>query len=238
MSLILDALKRAESERGAQAMSGLPALSPVSLAEPASPLRWVLMGGVAIVIAGLAGWKYFSAAPKTQPVETLVELRQESIEAAGPIEAAPARIAPKLSSEPEKPIIGTEEVASFDEVTGPEESQQLESPIVPAAPVAPEPEIRVAAPPPAPPPEIAQTPPRNKTPVKLNDTPAAYRAAFPALTFQVHSWDTNPKARFVRIDGYRYTEGETLASGPKIVEITANGLVLDWQGERVIYPLN
>ncbi len=235
MSLILDALKRAESERGgAQAISGLPELSPVPLAQASGNLRWVLMGGVVLLIAGIAGWRFFSA-PKTDKTVATVESNQRVIE---PAASVPAASKPRAAiSEPAKPIIGTEEVASFDEVTGPEEPQQIETPVVPAAPAAstpvstPEPALPPAAP-------AVAAPPRNKTPVKLNDTPPAYRASFPALILQVHSWDSNPGARFIRVDGYRYVEGETLPSGLKLVEITENGLILDWQSERVIYPLN
>ncbi len=232
MSLILDALKRAESERGgAQAITGLPELSPVSLARPASNLRWILMGSVVLIIASLALWRFFTSPVKPATVAVVAE-------AAAPIAEVPAPAKPRpQAARPAAPIIGAEEVSSFDDVTGPEESQQLETPLAPTpapAPIAPVETQRPAVVEPATPAPVA----RNKTPVRLNDTPPAYRAAFPSFTVQVHSWDQLPSARFVRIDGYRYIEGEVLPGGPKLVEIIADGLILDWNGERVIYPLN
>ncbi len=236
MSLILDALKRAESERGAQAASGLPELSPVSLQQAPTSGRWMILGAVVVVIAAAGVWRYFSSAPSTEVVK--VELPPA---ASTPEPPRPVTSSPVPSGAPATPIAGTEDVANFDEVTGSEESQQLESPIVPAPaivmpPVPSEiPPAAVSAPPSAVQPQPIA---RNKAPVPLNETPAAYRAAFPIVTIQVHSYDPSPAARFVRINGYRYVEGESLQAGPKIVEIIANGLVLDWQGERVIYPLN
>lgn len=242
MSLILDALKRAENERGAQAASGLPELSPVSLDKAPGNLRWLLIGIALAVSAGIGAWRYFAAAPSKPDSVAVAEQAKTAL--AAPIKPMPVPVPGLSQTQPKaqsavtaKPIIGTEAVASFDEVTGPEDSPPPETP--PAA----APAVAAAAPPVVsnPAPAVTAAPPQpaplNKTPVRLRDTPVAYRSAFPALTIQVHSWDKEPAARFVRIDGYRYIEGEVLPAGPKLIEIIADGLILDWNGERVIFPL-
>ena len=37
--------------------------------------------------------------------------------------------------------------------------------------------------------------------------------------------------------GKRYHEGDTMAEGPRIIAIVPEGLVLDWQGEQVLYAI-
>ena len=239
MSLILDALKRAESERGAQAASGLPELSPVPLGEPPGHRRWILIGAVLIVIAGLGVWRFSTLPPKAEPAAV-----SEAPVAMTPVVSAPAVAPPPLPPQPApaaRPIAGTEEVTSFEEVTGPEDAQAESPSAPPVSSPAPAAAVTPAAIEPTPvavvEPPAATAMPHDKTPVRLLDTPTAYRASFPIFTIQVHSWGANPAARFVRINGYRYVEGETLAEGPTLIEITERGLVLDWKNERVIYPL-
>lgn len=88
------------------------------------------------------------------------------------------------------------------------------------------------------PPPSAQAPnaaPSNAT--ALESMPASYQAAFPTLSVDVHVWDSNPQKRFVLVSGRRYREGDTLAAGPKLVEIAQQGLIVDYNGERVLYSI-
>ena len=72
---------------------------------------------------------------------------------------------------------------------------------------------------------------------RLSDMPASYRAGFPRIGVDVHVYDPQPNKRFVLINGRRYREGDTLSEGPKLVEIRAQGLVMESQGQRVLLPL-
>lgn len=71
----------------------------------------------------------------------------------------------------------------------------------------------------------------------LESMPQSYQAAFPTLSVDVHVWDSNPQKRFVLVSGRRYREGDTLAAGPRLVEIAQQGLILDFNGERVLYSI-
>ncbi|WP_428312157.1 general secretion pathway protein GspB [Hydrocarboniphaga sp.] len=71
----------------------------------------------------------------------------------------------------------------------------------------------------------------------LSEMPPAYRADFPALSVEVHVWDSLPAKRFVLVNGKRYSEGDTLAQGPRLAEIAQEGLVLEYRGSRVLYSL-
>lgn len=230
MSLILDALKRAESERESIRPSApLPEAAPV-LPVASSRRTWVFVTIAAIVAIGL----------------TVLALQRPS-RAPAPAVNAPQTIAaptiPEAVATPVTPIPGSEDVVSLDDLTEPEAlndsvAEPAAPPAAAAAPVAPAPVIVAPALEPAPVSKPAPVVPTSKTLKPLREMPSSYRAEFPALSIQVHSYDADPAARFVRIGGYRYKEGEALAEGPRLLEIVNRGLVLEYRGERVIYPLD
>ncbi len=71
----------------------------------------------------------------------------------------------------------------------------------------------------------------------LRQMPETYRAQFPQLSVDIHVYNDDPKRRFVMVSGKRYHEGDTLAEGPRIRAIVPEGMVLEWQGQRVVYGL-
>lgn len=229
MSLILDALKRAESERESIRQSAaLPAAASAPVL--ARPRRTWVFGVVAVAVILAVAFKLLRP-PVTPPSETETEVVQDEPDVTDE------------SGEPETivdddvtPIPGSEDIASLDDVSEPEEPQDsIAEPVVVAPAPAPAPTAAPAAEPTPPPAVVVQTP---KTLKPLRDMPASYRGEFPALAIVVHSYDKDPALRFVRIGGYRYKEGEVLAEGPRLLEIVNNGLVLEYRGERVIYPLD
>lgn len=226
MSLILDALKRAENERESIRQSA--ALPAVAASVPPLPSRrraWVLGAIAAVMVVAV----------------TVIVMRQPASPPNEAVLKAETAKAPEL--EPPvtagvTPIPGSEDVTSLDDVTEPEELSDnvAEPPAITPAPV-PTPAaapVATVEPPPASPPVVATS----KTLKPLREMPSSYRAEFPDLVIQVHSYDNDAATRFVRIGGYRYKEGETLAEGPRLLEIVRNGLVLEYRGERVIYPLD
>lgn len=71
----------------------------------------------------------------------------------------------------------------------------------------------------------------------LKAMPDSYRADFPQIDVQVHVYDSSVGKSWALIDGKRYKDGDTLPQGPKIYQIVPQGIVFDWQGQRVLYPL-
>src|SRR3546814_12272962 len=67
--------------------------------------------------------------------------------------------------------------------------------------------------------------------------PIRYREQFPVRTLDVHVYDPDPAKRWVMIDGKRYREGDTLASGPQIAQIIESGVVFDYQGAQDLLPV-
>jgi general secretion pathway protein B len=108
---------------------------------------------------------------------------------------------------------------------------QAENSAPPAAPAAQQP---------AAPTEMTSAPPPAASDTaqhSLKQMPESYRANFPAFSVDVHAYNDDPQRRFVLIDGKRYREGDTLAQGPRLVGIVPEGLVLEWQGQQVLYPV-
>ena len=263
MSLILDALKRAERERKAQAS---PMLADLAHSSPAPVRRrwrqhW-RMGGVALLalIMGVLLWTALRNVPRRAP---------EAVSGAD----LPTPRAPALAPVPSV-IPGTEAVASLDDladdsmVAEDAESEPQPAPPAAAAPAPslpqqsvaqPESPAPVAEPAPqaqpvpadgtssaAPPEPVTEPAPSTQVPPvltrpaalrKLREMPPDYRADFPALSVEVHVYEREIAKRLVMINGRRYREGERLAEGPVVMEIVREGIVFEHRGEKVLYTL-
>lgn len=58
------------------------------------------------------------------------------------------------------------------------------------------------------------------------------RGSLPALHLDLHVYGAQPQQRFIFVNSRKYREGETLAEGPLIEQITADGAVLNFRGNR------
>jgi general secretion pathway protein B len=286
MSLILDALRRSESERSATATSGRgngPS-HDVRMRRPL-PVTTLVLINLTVFLAGaaLAMWLLRSAlgltptpptattaapAPAPTPVATPARAATPATPAVlqAPAQPTPVEPVPAASvhnadaatepeatpSEPPASVgsVDPEAYASLDDIAplyaSPYDASS-EWPVETATPAASQP--RQSAPAPSLDPaafaaalaqQAASDPAQGAvghTEPQLRDMPAAYRAQFPALTVQVHVYDDDPQRRWVLIDGRRYTEGGTLAAGPELVSIEADGVVLNFRGESIWWPL-
>lgn len=71
---------------------------------------------------------------------------------------------------------------------------------------------------------------------RLADLPDEMRARVPLLRIDVHAWNADPARRFVLVNGARYREGERTAEGVRLLAIVDNGIVIEVDGERVLIP--
>jgi general secretion pathway protein B len=60
----------------------------------------------------------------------------------------------------------------------------------------------------------------------------AARGAVPNLHLDLHVYATQSQQRFIFVNSRRYREGDTLAEGPVVEEITPDGAVLNFRGSR------
>lgn len=67
-------------------------------------------------------------------------------------------------------------------------------------------------------------------------SPVALNAGLPELTIDLHIFADDPAKRAVFINGRRYTQGDATAEGPRVEEITRDGAVLNYRGQRFLLP--
>ena len=102
------------------------------------------------------------------------------------------------------------------------------------APVAAKPAEPTQAAPPATPPAAAATPAATG-PQLLWALPYAQRRGIPELKLSMHVYAAEPAQRFVIVNGNRQVEGDTF-EGLKLIEIRNDGIVLEREGLRFVYP--
>jgi general secretion pathway protein B len=207
MSFILDALKKSESERQRKGTPGIADLPQGNRGSGNS--RWMWIIGLLLVI-NLAVLVVLANRPDTP--------------AAAP--APGANLAPLESSKPAQPSTQT-----FSEIVA---EVKRDQPAVNVAPAAKEPEpIAKVEPQPVPtasnarvvdgPPSFAEL--RADGSLNLQD-----------LHLDIHVFSTAPSDRFVFINMNRYKEGATLDEGPRVTEITPEGVILEFAGMRFLLP--
>ena len=68
------------------------------------------------------------------------------------------------------------------------------------------------------------------------DVPYAVRKDLPPLALTMHVYSSVPTERFVVVEGERRVEGEDLAEGVVLRQIRSDGIVIDFKGQRFLYP--
>ncbi|MDO9453786.1 MAG: general secretion pathway protein GspB [Stagnimonas sp.] len=258
MSLILDALKKAEQDRHAGQAPVLDEML-VRRAPPAARRRdpqqdvllvAAILFAVLFALAGLTYWFWPSAAPTPATVAASTAAPATDQPAAQDNTPAPAlRIDPErleapVADVPEEPVgstdTGAAQAMTMDELDGdaPEPSSSKSSQYEPPTP----PVVAEAAPAPTTPTPapaiVASTPPQDNSAVRpLKEMPPAFRSEFPKLVVDVHVYDENPLRRFVLVNGKKYRETDTLMEGPRVLEITPVGVVVEQRGSKVLVEL-
>jgi general secretion pathway protein B len=217
MSFILDALKKAESERSRA--SG-PVLVDVRIAPPRRRLpawAWVL-GAVLVANLALLSWLVLRTPPAVVAGQ-----------AAAPVPAAAQGAATNG---------GVQRVPSPVPMPGP---------VAPAAPAAmqaapyvtPEPSLPLVDParsttPTAPP--VVKPVPRSGGALLTAKQLQATGVSLPPLLLNLHVYDPSPSLRYVLMNGLRLAEGEFTPDGIKVDTITEDGVVLEARGHRFVLP--
>lgn len=209
MSLILDALRKSERARQ-QSLTG-----QISNAMPAPgrthlPTPWVTVIGLILVLNAVV----------------LASLLWRNDEAA-PRHESRATALPAAATPVSKPLIRplAEEAAAEEPISAAVQKKVLHQAASTAA---------VIAAPAAPVPSSASD---NAAP-PLDTLPTAFQQSLPALHLDVHGYASNPADRFVVINMQRYVAGDTLKEGPRVVAITAQGVILEYNGTRFLLPRN
>ena len=245
MSYILDALKRADAERGRGAVPGLHTRQMTSPAAPASPSagRYAGMAAVAVVaLGGIAAGVWFWQTPaRPVPLAALAPAVAQLSPSASPLAQPPVQTpAPELV-----PLTGA--------VAPP-----IPAPVTPSAPVtapvlalkpaaaaqktAPKPPPATAAGAPAPPTTLRLDPipvatvsPAPAAPAAiplLSELPDALRRQLPPLTISGSVYSSNPGQRLLLLNNQVLPQGSLVAPELKLEEIRAKSAVFSFRGQR------
>jgi general secretion pathway protein B len=80
-------------------------------------------------------------------------------------------------------------------------------------------------------------PPQNQPKLPTADEVAG-SSGMPNLHLDLHVFSQRPQERFVFVNSRKYREGETLAEGPVVEQITPAGAVLNYRGTRFLLTSN
>lgn len=208
MSLILDALKQADSERARGSVPGVFSQPLQSTGEPAPSARWGLLVWLLLAAAAGAALLWFAG--------------PDLLREAGPGKATPSQV-PATVAQP-APVAVPASTAMFHA-----------APVVSAQPAEPAPLPAVAerALPsgleaPAMPATQASTPPVPSA----AELPASVRSGLPSVLITGHTYSDNPTLRMLMIDGHMVVEGQAISPGLRLERIGPHQAVFNHRGTR------
>ena len=211
MSFILDALRKSEIERQRQSGPSIAEL-PVAREDRRLPVALLAIGLLLAVNVGVL--LFFLLRDAGQPAADA----PPTAAAAAPAVAAPvmASAAPAMGVNP-------------DEVAAPARDFPEAATLPPEAPdptLLPDTPVATAS--------SGVT--YSEGPAPTNASVAALTAGLPELTIDLHIFTDDPTRRAVFINGRRYTQGDSITEGPRVEEITRDGAVLNYRGQRFLLP--
>jgi general secretion pathway protein B len=232
MSYILDALRKSDQQRQ---RGSTPTLLTVQTmpTEPTRPRYW-LNGAIAaaLIAAGvLVGWLQPWQNKQAEPV------------AAGPTASGSTRDVPPPSYGSAESPGGPQQKASMQAATAAAQAgdpatdfalTQQEPAFADGSSASPQPaaDSQSAAPGRLPVTSGATASDEAERVLALNDLPPAIRREIPGIAIMFHAYSSAPGERRVMINGNMAKEGETLADGLGLQQITPDGVILVYKGYR------
>lgn len=229
MSYILDALRKSDQQRQRGAVPTLLVAQATAAASKQTPslyygLLAIVLVGAGIVIGWLRPWQ---VEPAPRAAETV------------------ALKPPEINLRQAAPSPAASEVALTAELPFPKQTQAVR----PApAPVAARPEARASADtskrgPPSKPANSVKSPiPAQRvdtgaadampaqTVILMADLPVTIQQELPPMSISVHAYSDKPKDRLVGINSRLLHEGDSLAPGLKLEQITPDGMIFSYKG--------
>jgi len=251
MSLILDALKRAERERKLEKAPDLSAIYQEGRLNRRKTHPWFWAGGAFLITFVAVAIIFWPEAPSEGDLKDKAPkpALADSAKVANATTAGTASTERKrsLPEDPSKPLPVAKKTVKDTTPSAPSaEKKQMKTPELSAAAVPP-PKKDFVAPKPVPEPvkkpiAIKSTEKRPTTAVKVlpeaqpkktlplfDDLPEEIQSVLGPLEINVHMYSPNPPERRVFINMQGYREGDTIGeSGFRLVEITSYGVVIDY----------
>lgn len=250
MSYILDALRRAEAERGRGAVPGIhtqamPATSASPGADRAGSANLLVIGSAVVAVAALAAGGTWWAMQRSAPASGVVvaSTPQPPVSVA-PVAPPATGVAPPAMPAPPAPAAAPLAPLPAPVASPPITPARVEPrPVAPlrlAEPVREKPAVVAAPaaraqPPVAPAPAVAGAPaaaPPNGPVFAQNDLPPSVREQLPALQVTGATYSSNPAHRMAIVNGQVLQEGDQAAPGLKLERIEQGRTVWSFRGYR------
>lgn len=220
MSIILDALKKSDTERQRQSTPGIASIPASGAGRSSSRWFWIIglllvlnLAAVAFLINRTGESPASESAPAAQPVQPPASSTRTL-----PIERPPAAAdAPAEQAAP-----ATVDPQSMQESSTTTSSQADPTPAIEAT--------RSTTAPPPPLPAVADGLPT------FSELRGRGVLQLPDMHVDIHVYSENPAERFIFLNMTKYKERAKLTEGPVVVEITPNGVVLDYLGTAFLLP--
>jgi general secretion pathway protein B len=228
MSLILEALKKAERQHKLGEVPGISAQVSEQSGHGGHRLGWGLLSVLAVAMLGVG--LYIGSMQSTPPPAAKPQMQTQSESemrrTSGELSTRPVHSAPQSASPVPGAGLAAQQVESplTEDKTQPIDQFKTEISSTQPAPLRPEP----VKPRPEPPPPRARP---------LDKMPSGFVSNLPTMNIDIHSFDPRPARRYVLINMEKYHEGDYLAEGPHLIEILPDGVVMEHMGERFIFPL-
>jgi len=234
MSYILDALKKAERERGIAQVPTLMTVHDSRIREPRR--RWWAISAVSILLVALAAGLVFfwiKDASGPEPSQSGAETGQQAllVQESSPVESPPPPTATSIPFETSAVAAGTRSAAAPPAEAEARRSapaasrasvprQVKEQPDAATVTGGPRPQAQLANPGP----EADDTAPK----------PISLREAVAGMKMTLLSYSEDKSERMVFIDGRKYVEGDYVDGKFLLERITAAGAVLSYQEEQAL----
>ena len=218
MSFILDALKKSEKERQREAVPGISDL-PIVIHQTRTS-TWMVAGVAALGIGVIAlVWIWWRSTDNVAMVSSPAPQTPAPV-----VDAAPS---PEPVDAAPQPVAGASTRSLANEAA---RMAAVSTAPPSAAPTAPTATPQTA-------PLVVQATPPVITPAPMSIIQArAAGLAVPELRLELLVYSAEPAQRFVFINGSKYVEGETLADGPRLIEVSPEGAILSYSGQNFLLP--
>jgi general secretion pathway protein B len=230
MSLILDALRKSERARQ-QTLTGQLSASDALPKRARIPVPWATLIGILLaanaLVLTIIFWHIHTSDIKSVVTETQQPFKAAATEMPTPVyrpvirslAAEAAGNNPTVVANTVMPTASPANTTPITTTTAPAKTSS--SLVAPTTGTPPSPPVAGVS--------AGDVPP-------LDSLPLEFQQSLPPLHLDVHGYAQKPSDRFVVINMQRYRTGDTLKEGPKIIAITPQGVILDYNGQRFLLP--
>ena len=211
MSFILDALKKSEKERQRETVPGIGDLPVVVHHVQTSSWVFGIIAALGLGIVALAWTWWRTLEPEHVTVVNPRSMPASTVQAPG---AEPAAVESQPPARrPETRSLASEVTRATAVPTRPPAVSAAAEPLI----MAPRPAVITLA------------------PMSIIEARAA-GLAVSELTLELLVYSPEPTQRFVYINASKYVEGDVLAEGPRVIEISTEGAILSYRGQNFLLP--